>query len=316
MKPKVLIKGDTIGIISPSSPSFNKSDLYRGVETLEKWGYKVKLSRNIDKKNGFFAGTDAERAEDFNEMFRRDDIDAVMVTRGGYGTARILKDLDFDAVKNNPKIFLGFSDITTLHLAINKLTGLVTFHGPGMCNFNDEYLTDYTHKQLDKAIFTTEPIGDIELADKKKYVHVINGGTAEGMLIGGNLSIICSTLGTPYEIETDGRVLMFEDLNTEPWVMDHMMAHMTNAGKFKNVKAIVIGECYNCEPSAHNPNYYVDTSIEDIFEEYLKPLGVPVIYGLPLGHTEDIATIPVGVNVRVDADNKKFTILESGVESK
>lgn len=314
MKAKALEKGGTIGIISPSSPSYNKSSLYRGVETLEKWGYKVVLSKNIDIKNGFFAGTDLQRAEDFNEMFRRDDVDAIMVTRGGYGAARILKYLNFDIIKNNPKLFLGFSDITTFHLAINKLTGLVTFHGPGMCNFNDEYLTDYTHEYLKKAIFSKEPIGDIVLADKKKYVHAMNQGIAEGEIIGGNISILCSTLGTPYEVETDGKILFMEDLNTEPWVMDHMMAHLENAGKFKNVKGIVIGECVDCEPRAHNPNYYVDTSLEDIFEDYLKPLGIPILYGLPLGHTYDIATIPMGVNVRVDADHKKFTILESGFE--
>ncbi len=314
MKPKMIKKGDTIGVISPSSPSFNKSSLKRGVETLQKWGYNVVLSKNVDKKNGFFAGTDEERAEDFNEMFKRKDIDAIMVTRGGYGAARILKYIDFDTIKDNPKTFLGFSDITTFHLAINKLTGLVTFHGPGMCTFNDEYLTEYTHKYLNKAIFSEEPIGDIEMSDSKKYLNSINYGVAEGTIIGGNLSIICSTLGTPYEIETDGKILFMEDLNTEPWIMDHMMAHLSNAGKLKNVKGVVIGECLNCEPRALEPNYYVDTSLEDIFEEYLTPLGVPVLYGLPLGHTNDIATVPIGVKVRVDADNKKFTILESGFE--
>lgn len=314
MKSKMLKKGDTIGVISPSSPSYNKSSLWRGVEALENWGFKVVVGKNVDKKNGFFAGTDEERAEDFNEMFRRDDIDGVMVTRGGYGAARILKYLDFDMIKSNPKLFLGFSDITTFHLAINKLTGLVTFHGPGMCNFFDEYLTDYTREYLNKAVFSPEPVGEVKMADPKKYLHAIGHGAAEGTIIGGNLSIICSTLGTPYEIETDGKILFFEDLDTEPWIMDHMMAHLSNAGKLKNVKGIVIGECVRCEPRAHEPNYYVDTSLEDIFDEYLTPLGVPVLYGFPLGHTYDMATVPIGVNVRVDADNKKFTILESGFE--
>lgn len=308
----MLQKGDTIGVISPSSPTYNKSTLIRGVETLKKWGYNVVLSEHINRKNGFFAGTDEERVSDLNEMFGRKDIDGIMTMRGGYGASRILKDIDFDAIRENPKLFLGFSDITALHLAIHKLTGLVTFHGPGMCNFNDEYLTDYTKKYLDKALFSEEPIGEIEMADPKKYLHAINGGAAEGIIIGGNISMICSTLGTPYEIETEGRILFMEDLNTEPWVMDHMMAHLRNAGKLSGVKGIVIGECVNCEPRVHEPGYYVDTGLEDIFDEYLTPLGVPVLFGLPLGHTDDMATVPLGVTVRVDADNKKFTVLESG----
>lgn len=313
MKPKSLKKGDTIGIISPSSPSYNKSDISRGVETLKSWGFNVVLSKNLDKKKGFFAGTDLERAEDFNSMFADKNIHAVMVTRGGYGSARILKYIDFQLIKENPKILLGFSDITTLHLAINKLTGLVTFHGPGMWCFSDEYLTEYTHEYLNKALFSKEPIGEVKLANKKKYIHAIGEGKATGEIIGGNLSIICSTLGTPYEIETDDKILFFEDLDTEPWIMDHMMAHLMNAGKLQKVKGIVIGECVNCEPRRLNPNYYVDTSLEDIFEEYLTPLKVPVLYGLPLGHTNDIATIPIGVEVEIDAHNKTFTVLESGL---
>lgn len=314
MKAKMLRKGDTIGVVSPSSPTYNKSTLRRGVETLEKWGYKVVLSDHVNRKNGFFAGTDKERAQDLNEMFRRKDIDGIMVTQGGYGVSRIIPELDYDAIRENPKLLLGFSDITALHLAINKLTGLVTFHGPGMCTFNDEYLTDYTHKYLDKAVFSPEPIGEIEMADPKKYLHAIGSGVAEGSIIGGNISMICSTLGTPYEIDTDGKVLLMEDLDTEPWIMDHNMTHLRNAGKFDKVKAIVIGECVRCEPRSLEPNYYVDTSLEDIFDEFLTPLGVPVLYGYPLGHTYDMATVPLGVKVRVDADNKRFTILESGFE--
>lgn len=313
MKAKMLKPGDTIGIISPSSPSYNKSDIYRSAEVLRSWGFKVVFSKNIDKKNGFFAGTDLERAEDFNHMFQDDTIDAVMVTRGGYGAARILKYIDFDMIKKNPKILLGFSDITNLHLAINKLTDLVTFHGPGMWCFSEEYMTEYTLKYLRKALFSDEPIGEIEAVSKKDYVHAIGSGKAKGKVIGGNLSIICSTLGTPYEIDTEDRILFFEDLDTEPWIMDHMMAHLSNAGKLQKAKGIVIGKCVNCEPRQLNPNYYVDTSLEDIFEDYLRPLNIPVLYGLPLGHTNDMATIPIGVEVEVDADNKTLTILESGL---
>ncbi len=314
MKAKVLKNGGTIGIISPSSPSFYRSELKIGIKLLQDWGYNVVVSENIDKRNGFFAGTDEERAEDFNKMFARKDVDAIIALRGGYGAARILKYIDFDNIKNNPKALIGFSDITTLHLAINKLTDLVTFHGPGLNYLLPNHITDYTKKYFEKAVASSEPIGNIEMADGKKYLHAIGTGCAEGEIIGGNISIICSTLGTPYEIETDGKILLMEDLNTEPWIMDHMMVHLENAGKFDKVKAIVIGECYNCEPRSLEPNYYVDLSSEDIFEEHLAKLNIPVLYGLPLGHTYDLATVPIGVNAKVDADNKIFTILENGVE--
>lgn len=315
MKPKMLEKGDTIGLISPASAQYNRSWIYRAVDALEDWGYHVVLGKNATRKYSFFAGTDEQRASDFNEMFRREDIDAVMAIDGGYGSARILRYLDFDAIRKNPKIFLGFSDITILHLAIYKLTGLTTFHGPGACGFPDEYMTPYTKEQLEKALCCEDPIGEIGLADPKKYIHAIGSGAVEAPIIGGNISMICTTLGTPYEIDVKGKILFLEDVHTEPWVMDHNMAHLMNSGKLSEAAGIVIGECRDCEPRQHNPSFYSDTSIEDIFDEYLAPLQIPVLFGYPLGHTADIATLPMGVQVRVDADQRKFSVLESGVQA-
>ncbi len=147
-KAKRLCKGDTIGIVSPASPSENKSEVTRGIETLEAMGYQVKVGRNVNKRKGFVAATEEERAEDINQMFRDDTVDAIFVTQGGYGSAQLFDKLDFEAIASNPKIFTGFSDITSLHLAMNKMAGLVTFHGPGMARFNREDLTPYTEKQF------------------------------------------------------------------------------------------------------------------------------------------------------------------------
>lgn len=314
MKPKMLHPGDTIGVISPASPSYRKSEVTRGLETLKKWGYKVRLSKNLNKRKGFVAGTDEERAEDFNDMFRRKDVDAVFVTQGGYGSARMLKYLDFEIIRENPKIFIGFSDITSLHLAILKKTGLITFHGPGVSRYNPEDLSEYTKKYLFKALAHPEPMEAIPLADDKKYVDTIYPGKAEGILTGGNLTLVCATLGTPYEIDTEGKILFLEELETEPWIMDHMLTHLANAGKLQAATGIVVGECLNCKPRQHNPGYYVDLSTEDILHEHLKPLKIPTIYGLPIGHTRDMATLPMGVKARLNADNKQFTIIESAVE--
>jgi muramoyltetrapeptide carboxypeptidase len=312
-RPKKLQKGDTIGVISPASPSEKNSEVQRAVETMEEWGYRVALGKNVNKTKGFVAASEEERASDFNEMFRRDDVDAVFVTQGGYGSAQIISLLDFDMVRNNPKIFTGFSDITSLHVALGKFGDLVTFHGPGLSRFNPEDLTEYTKEQFFKAVAATEPLGVIPPNDSKKWVQAWGSGHAEGSLVGGNLTLLCATLGTPYEANVDGSVLLIEDVDTEPWVFDHMLSHLKNAGFLQKAKAVVVGECHNCRPFKHNPGFYCDISLEDVLEYYLKPLGVPILFGLPLGHTKDMATLPLGVQVRVDADSKIFEVLESGV---
>ena len=309
-KPKRLEKGMTIGVVSPASPSFYRSDIQRGIESLESWGYKAVPGKHLSKRYEYLAGTDGERAEDMNEMFSRKDIDAVFVTQGGYGSARILRYLDFDTIQNNPKIFVGFSDITSLHLAIRKVTGLVTFHGPGMSRFNSEELTRYTEDHLFMAVSSSEAIGKIAPADEKKYIHIIHGGKARGEITGGNLTLICATLGTPYEIDTAGRILFFEEIETEPWIIDHMLTHLMNAGKLQDAAGIIVGECKNCEPFKHNPGFPVTFSLEDVLEDFLAPLGVPVICGLPLGHTRDLATIPIGVQAFLDADEGALFIEE------
>ena len=313
IRPKKLCKGDTIGVISPASPSEKASDIIRGINTLEEWGFRVVLGKNVNKTKGFVAASEEERAADLNEMFLRDDVDAVFVTQGGYGSAQIIPLLNYDVIRQNPKIFIGFSDITSLHLAIHTYTGLVTFHGPGMSRFNTEELTDYTKEYFMKALTMEEAVGDIPLANKKKWLHSIHGGVAVGELAGGNLTLICASLGTSYAIDTKDKILLIEDVDTEPWTFDHMLSHLRNAGKLQEAKGIVVGECSNCVPYKNNPGFYVDTSLEDVLDYYLKPLGIPVLYGLPFGHTEDLATLPLGVQVRLDADQKTFSVLESGV---
>ena len=312
VKAKRLEKGDTIGVISPASRLYNKSDLVRGIKTLEEYGYNVIVGDNANNKHAYLAGTDKERANDFNEMFANKDVDAIFVTQGGYGCGRILKYIDFNIVRENPKILIGFSDITILHLAILKETGLVTFHGPGVGGLNPEELTEYRKEYLEKALTSTKPIGEIKPSHPDKWINVINGGQARGDIVGGNLTLICSSLGTPYEIDTAGKILFFEEVETEPWVIDHMMSHLYNAGKFDKVAGIIVGECKGCEPFKHNPGFPSTFSLEDILEEYITPLKVPAIYGLPLGHTKDLATIPIGVQAYLDASNGKLFIEERG----
>ena len=314
IKPPALKKGDTIGVVSPASPSEAKSEIARASETLEAMGYKVLIGRNVNKQKGFVAASEEERAEDINYMFANDSVDAVFVTQGGYGSAQLIDKIDYEAIRRNPKIFTGFSDITSLHLAINKFAGVMTFHGPGMARFNPEDLTKYTEEQFFKAVGSSSPIGYIKTADHKKWLNAISEGSCEGAVIGGNMTLVCASLGTPYEIDCKGKILLLEEVETEPWTIDHLFSHLRNAGKLKDAAGFVIGECRDCRPFAHNPGYNCDTGLEDVLEYYLKPLGKPCLYGLPLGHTDDLATLPMGAMCRLDSTNKTFEVLESGVE--
>ena len=313
IKPKRLSPGDTIGVISPASPSENRSEVFRAKEYIEAMGYNVVIGKNVNKTRGITAASEEDRLDDIHEMFRRDDVDAVFVTQGGYGCAQLLRNLDFDLIKEHPKILTGFSDITALHLAINKVCDMVTFHAPGMARFNDEELTEYTKESFFRNLTSPDSPGEIKKANPKKWLVRINGGTCEAPVIGGNLTLICASLGTPWEIDTKGKILFFEDVEAEPWVMDHMLSHLRNAGKLDDAAGFVIGECTDCVPRKNDPGYFTDLSIEDVFEYYLKPLGKPVLYGLPMGHSDDLATLPLGVMTRLDADKKTFTVLESGV---
>lgn len=313
LKAKRLEKGNTIGVISPASPSETISEIPRACEYLESLGYKVSIGKNVNKAHGFVAASEQERADDLNEMFRRDDIDAVFVTQGGYGSAQLIGKIDYDVIKANPKILTGFSDITSLHLAITKFADLVTFHSPGMARFNTEHLTPYTKEHFFKALAHADPVGEVVLADSNKWLFSLAPGAAEGRIVGGNLTLVCASLGTPFEIETKGKILFLEEVEAEPWIIDNSLLHLRNAGKLDGVAGVIVGECKDCVPRKHEPGYYCAINLEEVLQYYLSDLGVPVLYGLPLGHTENMATIPMGVQVRLDATNKTFEILESGV---
>ena len=313
IKAKRLEKGNTIGVVSPASPSENHSEIVRAKEYLENLGYKVVIGRNVNKTKGFTAASEQERADDINEMFAREDIDAILVTQGGYGSAQIIDKLDYELIRRKPKIFTGFSDITSLHLAMQKFSGLVTFYGPGMARFNEEELSEYTKESFFRTLGNPEPAGEIKKSSPKKWLTSIHGGVCEAPVVGGCLTLICASLGTPYEIDCKDKILFFEDVDTEPWIMDHALSHLRNAGKLNDAAGFMIGHCKNCVPFDYKPGFVCDTTLEDVLTYYLKPLKKPALYGLPMGHGDDLATLPLGVMCRLDADRKTFTVLEAGV---
>lgn len=308
LKPKRIKQGDTIGIVSPSSGLWQRSELWRSIEQFEKWGYKVKVGDHAYKNNFYLAGTDEERASDLMHFFKDDSVDAIICSQGGYGASRLLNLLDYEVIRKNPKIFMGYSDVTALHLAIYKHSGLMTFHGPSASSAGTEYMTEIREKYMFKALTGTEPIGIIEAKD---YLVKINPGIVTAPIIGGNLTLIASTLGTPYEIDTKGKILFFEELDTEPWVIDHMMTHLKNAGKFEDALGFLIGDSSSCEPFKMNPGFPNQMSMEDVIFDILAPYKKPILMGLEIGHTKNLATLPMGILSKLDTVKGAFEILET-----
>jgi muramoyltetrapeptide carboxypeptidase len=311
IKPKRLKKGDTIGILSPSTGVAERSDIWQAIDTFEAWGYRVRTGDHAFDRYFYLAGQDGDRVSDLNAFFADDAIDAIFCSQGGFGATRLLKDVRFDIIRDNPKIFIGYSDITALHLAINKLTGLITFHGPSATGIYGESGTTYRLEHLKKALCSSSPIGEIKMADTNKYLVKIHGGSAWGKTIGGNLTLICATLGTPYEIETTGKILFFEEVGSDIQDIDQSLTHLLNAGKLQEAAGIVIGECSACNTDVYDGGQ----SLEELFFDRIAPLKIPTLYGFPLGHTNDLATIPVGVNAVLNATDGNFKIIETATKN-
>lgn len=306
LKPPALKKGATIGIIAPASPLAQPEYLKRGVEFWHSRGYRVRTGRHISKTAGYLAGSDAERLADLHCMFRDPEIAAIFCLRGGYGSFRLLAGLDYDLVFSHPKILVGYSDITALHLAFNKITGLVTFHGPMIYPELGGPVTDpYTEKALFRTLAATAPPGTIPMAPELPAPVSIIPGQAEGTVTGGNLSLVTATLGTPVEIDTRGKILFLEEVDEAPYRLDRMLTQLQLAGKLEEAAGIVFGHCTRCDDTRRGL-----TALE-VITTRLKPLGRPCFYGLPAGHVQPQATLPLGVRARLDATACTLTYLEA-----
>ncbi len=316
IKPKKLKPGDTLGICAPSSPHRSRENYYRAAAALGNLGLKAVPAPNLWKKNGYLAGSDRDRAEDLNDFFSRDDINGIMAIKGGYGSARILEFLDWDIIRKNPKVFIGFSDITALHIAIQKEVGLITFHGPVFFQMAPERQNRYIIEGLRRAVMDSQPLGAIPPApEEEPFTYTINSGRAEGPLVGGCLSLIAQGLGTPHEIDTRGKILFFEEVGEEPYKIDGMLHQLYRAGKLEEAVGIVVGECSKCKPREHSPSFNTGSFIlEEVLADIIGSLGIPAFYGLPLGHGQNIATLPLGVKARMDASNCELTILEKATQ--
>lgn len=304
IRPERLKKGDTIGIVSPSSPP-GREELERSLVFLESLGLKWKFAKNAKNIHGYLAGTDDERLADLEEMFLDPEVKGIICSSGGYGAGRITERLDMEIVKANPKIFWGFSDITFLHTAIGRDANLVTFHG-SMLGPN---IGKDTFQELSGKMFQ-QLFGPMELhyTEAISPLETIASGVGQGELIGGNLSLLARMIGTKYEIDTSGKILLIEDIGEEAARVDGLLNQLRMAGKFNNVAGIVIGDFANTETKKK-----WTLTLDEVFDDYFKDLPVPVVKGFKIGHCEPHFAVPLGVPAKLDADEKTLTILP-GVE--
>ena len=291
--PKKNLKGCTIGLVSPSSP-ISQENILKCKEFLQKQGYNTKDGKSIYLNyNGYLSGNDIIRAEDINSMFLDDDVDAIFCIRGGYGCSRILKYIDFNIPKYNPKIFVGYSDITSLHICLNQLSNLVTFHGPMVYSNMLSNYDEFTKNSFEYSVSIDKilPLINPSLERFKKIVD----GKAAGQIVGGNLSIVVSTLGTEYEIDTKCKILFLEDIDESVPKIDRMLQQLIYSNKIQDCNGIILGDFANCE-NKYEENYTVERLLIDTFSD----LNKPVMYNIKSGHCFPMATIPLGAYCVMD----------------
>lgn len=312
LRPRRLSPGDTFGIVAPASAPPDPKKVDAAVAALERQGFKVRFAPNARKRHGFLAGSDRERATDLMHMFTDRRVDAILCVRGGYGSARLLTRLDYAAIRANPKIFVGYSDITSLHCAFLTQAGLVSFHGPMLnSDFADPAMPEFTRRSFLRTLGASpdgarEEERDFSAGYPGAPAQILRRGVAQGQLIGGNLTLLGTTLGTPWEPPWRNRILFFEDIGEEPYRLDRLLTHLLNCGKLQQVAGIAIGINQDCEdPKAPKMKEYRQSQL-DVLRERLRPLRVPVVVGLPFGHVPHNATLPVGIRVTLDANRGRL----------
>ena len=308
IKPSALKPNATIGIVSPSS-WLNEPDLKTAVSVFENKGYKLVLGKSVFLKEFTYAGTPQERADDINNMFANPDIDAIICARGGYGANRVLPLLDYDLIQENPKIFMGYSDITAFLISITQKTGLITFHGPMLTSFKKR-MVNYNFDLMENILAGSESV-TIQ-SPSELPACILKSGKEKGLLWGGNMCLLVNRLGTLDQLNTDGAILFIEDIDEYLYAFDRMLVHMKKAGMFENIKGLIIGELVEMKD-------YDDPfgkSTDEIVMDVCGDLDIPIISNFPCGHGIYQATLPISIPVQLDAnsDSPSLTFLESPVK--
>ena len=307
--PAPLSRGDTVALVSPSAAIAERLDLQLAREAMEALGFRVRTAPHYAERRGHLAGADDARAADLNAAFADDEVKAVICVRGGSGAARLLPLLDYGAIRANPKVLLGYSDITALHSAIHARTGLVTFHGPNASGSWNRFNAD----QFERLFLRRElmeyrnPVdaGD-ELVPRRNRTLTINGGTASGELVGGNLTVLTALAGSPYLPDFKGKILFLEDVSEAPYRIDRMFSTLRLMGALDGLSGVIFGECTDCDPG----DGYGSLTLDQIFDDYIRPLGIPAYRGALIGHIRQQFIVPVGGRVEMDADAGSFRLLD------
>ncbi|MGZ3865046.1 MAG: S66 peptidase family protein [Bacteroidia bacterium] len=305
IKPKALKAGDTVAITSPAGAVWDETQVEKFTGIIEGLGFKVKHGQTLKEKHGYFAGKDELRAKELSDFFSDKEVSAIFCMKGGWGCARILDKINYELIKKNPKVIMGFSDITSLLIAINHKTGLVTFHGPvGNSGWND-FSVDYIKRVLiqKENVTYTYPEKD----DDKPYM--INPGKAKGVLVGGNLTVLAGIIGSEYLPHWKNKILFLEEAKEEPYSVDRMLTQLKLAGVLNNISGFVFGKCVKCEAEEPQKAFL----FKEVLEQHIKPLGIPAFYGAMIGHIENKYTMPIGIQAEIDAEKNIIRLLESGV---
>ena len=313
-KPKALKPGDLLGLIAPSGSPKETGQADQGADFLRGLGFRVRTGGSCRQGYGYLAAPDEERAADLTNFFADPEVAGIVCLKGGYGTPRILDRVDYAVIARNPKVFVGYSDITGLHLALHRHAGFPTFHGPMAVSFLGG-LDEFSAGAWLRALTSPKALGILPVPpgeDGRPPVppRALTGGRAEGVLLGGNLSLVAALTGTPYSLDARGKILFLEDIDEEPYRVDRMLTQLRLAGVFDACAGIVLGDWKNCVPKDPGRSLTLD----QVFRDVVVPSGKPVLAGFPAGHSVPTLTFPLGVRARLDADSGTLELLEAAAE--
>lgn len=312
VRPKALAEGSIIAICAPAS-GVSRGEELDAAAALRNLGFRVKLGRYLNKGYGYLSAKDEERGGEFMDFVRDPDVNAIMAVRGGYGVMRMLPFVDFEEIRRNPKIVMGYSDITALVNPIFQKSGVIAFHGPVASSTFDPYTLD----SFRRTVMAPSPAGTFSESDEFQGSVFSSGraativpGKAQGRLVGGNLSLVTALMGTPYEIDTTGRILFLEEIEEEPYRVDRMLMTLILSGKLSACAGVALGRFAKCEARSRGGEFNLSLQLEEVIRGLLEPLKIPTVYGLSIGHIRSKLTVPVGGLATIDADERTITIDE------
>jgi len=312
VRPKRLKPGDRVGLVAPASANFRSLDIEIAQDVARAFSLEPRLGAHVRDRHGYLAGRDEDRAADVNACFADPSLSGVFAIRGGWGCARILPYLDWQAIRRNPKVVAGYSDVTGLHCGLLARTGLVTFHAPTALSDWPPFSVDLFRRVVfeGEAVTMANPPGNEErLVQRDNRIRTITPGRARGRLLGGNLTVLTALLGSPYVPALEGAILFLEDVNEEIYRVDRMLTQLRLAGLLGRVRGFVFGSCSECEPGEG----YASLTLEEVLDEHVKPLGIPAYEGAMIGHQDQQFTVPVGALVELDAAAGTIQMLEPAV---